>query len=497
MTARRVVRNSAYLFASRVVGIVCTVIVVAVAARYLGVNLFGFFALISAVAMVLHPLSDFGLEDILCREVVRRPLDASVFVSSVLLVRLGLFSLILGCSAAVLHWSTSWPADVKLGGCLLLAAELLMALTQNYLGVMRAQERMQYVLLVISFQRVVTTLAVVFAAWFDLGFFGLAAGRAITSFCSLLLAAQITYRRFVPFVARFDRKFAMYALREGFPLAIYVVLLALLFKTGVFFLQFMGTAQDVSFYESANRLVTQLQVIPMSIAAAVFPILARVGPARENEARMTTYYQLMGKFMFLAGLGCSVLLAVGSYPMMRVVCGPAFRGAGAALLALAPSAVFLFLVSLQHRFLVALNCQHINTWSILAALLINAASNVVLSPRLGHVGAGVAATFAYAGLCTSNSWFLARRGLRMRWSQAHGKALAMAVVCLAFAWVHLPAEWMTLAVRMILVGIVYCGGLLLGRVVTPDEWTLFRTSLRSRQARPPVGSAEEASQLQE
>ena len=97
--AQRFAKNAFFLVTSRVLGISITLGIIALVARYSGSELFGFYALATAISITLRPLVEFGLDTIVCREISKSYVDVGSRVSTVLIMRISICLIIVAITS--------------------------------------------------------------------------------------------------------------------------------------------------------------------------------------------------------------------------------------------------------------------------------------------------------------------------------------------------------------------------------------------------------------
>ena len=185
-TTRRVAKNSLFLLISRSFGISTVVITFALIARYLGTELFGFYAVVTAISITLRPLADFGFERIICREISKRKDDADLYLNTTIIVRIT-FSTILFLSTLILLKAFSpWNRDINIAVMIAIVTELIMSMNATFLSVMRAFERMEFELLANIAHKLAYLSFILAVILFDFGFLAIFYARFIASVIYIL-----------------------------------------------------------------------------------------------------------------------------------------------------------------------------------------------------------------------------------------------------------------------------------------------------------------------
>jgi len=482
-SARRIAKNSFYLVASRVFEIVTALVITSLTARYLGVDQFGYLAIATAIAMTLIPLADFGIGRIISREIARDARRSSLYVSTALVLRVCLSVAILTVAALLLHAFSTWPGSVDVAILLAIAAELISSTGMTCLSVIQAFEQMQYELFINIAFKLSSLLLIAAVVLFDWGFLAIFHARLASSVLFLVLASVILYRKFVPLGFRFDSRLGGFMLKESYPLAIAALALALTFKVEVFLLQWLGTQSDVSFFEAPNRLILQLQMLPMAFSLALFPVFSRTATEGSN-APLSLYYGNAFKFLLVVSVPISMLLFVGSRPLIVAIFGPAFEPASISLDILAPTVVFLFIIALQNLFLTAVGRQILNTVTTVAALFLNIVLGILLIPRYGFIGASIGTSIAYFAMMAMNSLFVRGYGVRMGNGPLVGKVVFSAALMSVTLFIDMGHDLVTMGLRFAAAGAIYLGSMVLLKALSKEDLATIR-DIVSRKRRPP------------
>ena len=85
--AGRLAKNSIFVFFARITDLLVALISTALIARYLNVTDFGNFAFVMAITIFLIPLTDFGFERILTREIAKDMKKADKYFGSAIIAR--------------------------------------------------------------------------------------------------------------------------------------------------------------------------------------------------------------------------------------------------------------------------------------------------------------------------------------------------------------------------------------------------------------------------
>lgn len=484
---RRVAFNSLFLVLSRVLELAITVCTMGLVARYLGVAEFGLFATLAAISFVIRPLIDFGALDIVCREMARDATHARQYVASAVLSR-ALFSVVILLVVGAALAAYGGPRPLTWGVLLAVATELVLSLGTTYLYALRSYQRMEYELFVNIAHKLCLFVFLLLAIRLSVGVAGIMGTRLLAAGVFAVLAAGFLHARYVRLSLRMDWSFVRALYREAYPLAIFSVLLTLIFQGDLFLLNLLGHRDDVAFFEAPTRLILQAQMFPMAVSMSLFPLLARAA-ADPTRDRLIVYYRQTWRFMLLAGTAISALMLVAAGPLVPLIYGAAFRPAVPALVILSPAVVILGLNAFQNFFLTAVGRQADNTRSTAVALGVNLLLDVVCIPRYGFLGASVAKLAVYVLIVALNTHYIARCGVRLDTPKLVLKFLAAGLFACAAVRIGTPYAILTLVVRLLVAGALYGAALAALKLVTPADLRRLKEMRSGRHSPPEAAEA--------
>jgi len=270
-------------------------------------------------------------------------------------------------------------------------------------------------------------------------------------------------------------------LRYGLPIWLTQLLNFLITSGDRYLLKVLQNDAEVGLFAVANNLVDQpMALVFQTLTLAIFPSVAA---AWELNGRDATEHLVGGvtRIFFLLCVPLMVFLGVMAHPLFAVLArGESFEAYRAAPWIAAAS----FFYGLSYFANFGLHLSKRTRWLLLMtipALAANVAGNVLLAPRYGFVGAGMARLISNVVLVAG----LAATGHRyLRWRLplgSLGKILVSAVISGAavFGLIHLlPENLLTLALLGGLGGISYLALLLLLRELRMQDLREMLRTLR-------------------
>jgi O-antigen/teichoic acid export membrane protein len=175
------------------------------------------------------------------------------------------------------------------------------------------------------------------------------------------------------------------------------------FYLDTFYLRFFRGVEDVATYSAAYRIFSFGAILPSMVMQAVFPVLSGFAGA-DRERFASAYREVLSKLLQVAlpVLAAAPALAPGAVALLYPK--EAYAAASVPLVWLAGAFAAVTVGAVSSHSLVALGAQSAWMRVTLAALVLNAAGNLVAVPLAGPAGAA-AMTFAteafVAALCVA------------------------------------------------------------------------------------------------
>ena len=163
----------------------------------------------------------------------------------------------------------------------------------------------------------------------------------------------------------------------------------LLFRADAFLLNLFIGPVATGVYSVASGLAETLWYLPHAVGSVLFS--RAVGEDRQANRVATALARGTIALELLAAVPVLLLAPLA----VEIVYGPAFVEAGFALRAMLPGVVAYGLVAVLSQFIVARGAPGRYTLVLSLGLAVNVALNLLLIPRLGTVGAGLASSASY------------------------------------------------------------------------------------------------------
>lgn len=406
-TSRRIAKNSFLVLFSRAIEIMAGIGVVAVAARYLGVEGFGKFAFVRALIWVLSPIVCLGITQILVREISQQRevaaqqlgggLILNLLLSGVMLAVLVLIISILGLEADIV------PAIYIAG-----FGGIARAFTSTFLSVFIAFERMHYDTVIMFVARILAFISTVAVSCWDLGFTSLFAGLVATDIIGMLLGCIICCKKFVVPRLQVEWGRVRYLFKEAFFLGISTGLELSYSYASVFVLKILAGNVAVALFQGPNRIVSLLHISSKAVMTGFVPLLSRLAVLEETRSEFKSLYEKILKFFLVISLPMCMIGMLLSSKIILCIFGTEFTDGVLVFQILVWSVLFLFLDTLMNFTLTTIKRQKFLVISNGLCLFFNLGLSLFLVPRYGHIGACWASVAAHMVLFGVNFYFTSK-----------------------------------------------------------------------------------------
>jgi O-antigen/teichoic acid export membrane protein len=371
--------------------------------RYLGPTTYGDYVLIVTVIALLGLVSDFGLNNVAIREIIKGPRQERRILGTVVSTRICLAILAAGAAQLILI-ALGASAEMQEAGAVLscvLGIEALLAVVVTF----HVRLKQQYEAIVrVSGELVETTMVLVLIAHhaeLDQLVAAPVVGGIVAVSLALAIAGRKTVLSFLPDLGRLKPM-----LREAAPVGITLILATVYLQVGRFLLIAWGTRHDVGIYGAAYQGIEYVLLASAVLINVLYPVLVRF--QIEDRPRAVGVYRRGSEALVAAILPIPVVLLTLGHDVVPAVYGDRFAEATAPLAILSCGLVFM-VSTVWHGFtLLSVGLQRVTLIYQAFGLTLMVVVNVILVPRYGPVGAAIATTTTAIALAFISAFAVAR-----------------------------------------------------------------------------------------
>jgi O-antigen/teichoic acid export membrane protein len=350
------------------------------AARQLGPEVFGLYALLLAVMEILAIVSGSGFGNYLTREAAKNPGSAYQLLFRIIQLRLA-YVLVLAAIAipglSLLRYSSS----ILVNATLLSVTLLPRAVVDPSQGVMRAMHRFGAVFWVELLQGTVLLGTGAFLLFEGRGLRGVIWAELASAFLGAAVALPIALR-LSPGRTK-DVLGWRQLVRNTFAFNLYPLIGSTYDRIDVVLLSKLVGNTAVGIYSLPYRAFVGLSILPYGIMGALMPSLARSSWGQDERERCGVTMQLLYATALFLILGTMLLAGAA----VRFALGPSYQGSVAVFKILAWATIPAFLNYALNTFLLVRNRERVFLRTASVCTVVNVAANLLLIPRYSYIAA--------------------------------------------------------------------------------------------------------------
>lgn len=430
----RVIRGSAARAVGYGIGIILGVVISVLLLRHLGVEDFGRYVTVTALLGIVAGVTDAGLTAVGARELSLRPTAAerdrvlaSLIGLRMVITPIGVvlavgFALVAGYDRTLVLGTVLGGVGVVLVN---LQATVMIPLSiELRIGRLTVLETMRHAVALVG------VFALVLAGASLQPFFTvqILVGLAVLAVTPLLMGRGARLR------PAWDAEMWRELTRHALPIAVALAMNVVYFRVLVVEMSLLADDDQVGFFATSFRVIEVLLALPVVILSTALPVLAVAHDA--DRARLRYGVQKLTEIAALVAIPVTLALAVPATPLLRLLGGDEYAGAGEVLTVQALSLVALFVGQAWQIVLIAMRLQRGVAIANAVALVIVVGLGAAVIPSFGAIGAAWVAVIGettlavclLASLAFAGRDMIPRMGFLGRITIALAPALAIALV---------------------------------------------------------------------
>lgn len=390
-TLKKIIGNTGWLFFDKVFRMGVGIFVWVWVARYLGPNDFGLFNYAIAFVALLTPVATLGLDNLVIREIVKRPDERYEILGSAFAMRLagGVLTFVLATGIITIlrpgQMLTFWLVEIIAAGTIFQSFDVIDLWFQSEVRskfTVIAKNMAFTISAVLKIVLIKTGAPLIDFAW--------------VSFAEIVLGAAgliYFYSRENNNLTRWSVKFSRIKdlLKESLPLLVSNAAILLYMKVDVLILGQMKGETAVGYYSAATKISEAFYFVSVIIAGSVFPVI--IG----NEE---VYYKRLRKLLNVTtALGYAIVIPLFFLSnTVILIFGSGYSPSGPILGAHAWATLFVFLGVAQGSWYIKEGKPgiYLQMRRTITGLIINVILNIILIPSMSGLGAAVATIVAYS-----------------------------------------------------------------------------------------------------
>ena len=390
----KIIANSGWLFADKVVRMGMGLLVGAWVARYLGPERFGLWSFAIALVSLVSSVSGLGLNELLVRDLVAAPVDRPKLLGTA-------FWLKCAAGVATIGIAVLVAQRARVASPLFLTIVLLTAVSSFFQAFDVIELHFQS-LLKARFPVIARSVAFVVASGLKIVFI-LRAMPLIYFAWTAVVEAVLAVGLLIYFYSRtsqhirqwsWNHPLAKKLLGSSWPLILSSLVIMVYMRIDQVMLgQMLGT-KAVGEFSAAVRLSEFWYFVPVAITSSFFPSIVQLR-SQDPRAYLRRLQSVLD-LVTLASLLIALLTTVAAPVIIRVLYGAQYHGAAQVLALHIWAGVFVFLGVAGSQWFIVENLQKFSFYRALSGAVINVLLNIVLIPKFGPAGCALATLVSQA-----------------------------------------------------------------------------------------------------
>lgn len=463
--ARKIVYNVVFNAVAKVLSTALALVGMAFVMRYLGINGYGEYSIMLTFFSFFGAIGDFGLYNIVTREISRKNADEEMILGNVFTLRLVISLAIFVLSPAIVYflpYSESLKISILLSGSAFVLASSYMVFN----GVFQKRLEMNRVALVELIGKVVQVGILIAASTYDWGFLAVASSLPLYMLFNFTLVIMMS-RRYVAWKFRFDTGYWRAFLKESLPMGVAGLVTFLYFKFDSILLSVLQDTEAVGIYNGAYKIIENLVFFPAMIIGLVFPLFSR--HIFEERTVFREYADKTFKVFFIMVVPLLIGTLFFAKDLVTLMGGEDFARSAGVLRILMFALAAMFFGQWSNAILLAGNLQRKMLKILVACAIVNVAANILIIPVYSYYGAATISVITEI-LVVAIGAFLLHKHLDYRptLSRWWGIFASGAVMSLFFA---VSAEHIHFLIAALIGTAIYFGFLVLLGSVKKEEFS--------------------------
>ncbi|WP_254563465.1 flippase [Oscillatoria sp. HE19RPO] len=401
----KILSNTSWLFADRLLRLFLGMTVGVWVARYLGPEKFGVYNYALAFVALFSPLAQLGLDKIVVRDIVRDPSCADETLGTAFILKLmgGFVTLLL--TVGLISWLR--PDDKFT--CFLVAILAGGTIVQPFQTIdfwFESQVKSKYTVYAKSSTYIVTNCLKILLIYFKASLIAFAFTNLLDVTLSALGSGIAYYSQGHNFKNwHISLKRCIKLFQDSWPLVISGVMIMIYMRIDQIMLGQIAGNEEVGIYSVAVRLAELWYLIPTAIVSSTFPSIVEAKKISEEVfyKRLQKLYNLMA----FSAYAIAIIVTFSSSWIITALFGEVYHRSIPILLVLIWSLLFTNLGIARSSFLTTMDLTKLHLMTVFWGMLINVTLNAYLIPLYGGMGAAIASSIAYC-FATYGACFLCK-----------------------------------------------------------------------------------------
>jgi len=382
---KRIILNSGYVIAGRVLNIFLRLIPVILMVRYLGSELYGIYSFVLAFVGIFAVFVDLGIDKILIREVSKNKEKMEEYVGPILILKMLMSFMVIFIIISIslmLNITEMKFVGIAIASLFLLFQSMRAPLNTYF----RVNLKMQYsvlatltgsavfIILILWFIQIKASIYYFFIAY-------------VLSYFTNTLCVYLFSRKFHKIVFVIDTKIWKHFVKISLPLGIVLFFITLNNKIGILILSWLKGDEAVGYFSAPLAIMDKLTIIPFASMMSLFPVFSKL--YEDKEAAWKRGFEISFKYMFIISVFLATLSTRYSNEIVLLLFGSDFAQSVKVFPILMWSIVFIFINFVLIDVITSAGRQKILIPIFALTFVVTLMLNFIFVPKYSFVGTAI------------------------------------------------------------------------------------------------------------
>ena len=468
-TIQTVAKNTGSLALMNIMSLGLGMVLSVFLARNFGDVAFGKYSFAIALTSFLATFIDFGLNQLIIREVSREKILSEKYVNNAMFIKIILSVFSFALIILIINLS-NYPDDTRMIIYILGIATIFTSFGQLFRAIFHAFEKMEYNSIITIIERMVVTIIGLCLMILGYSLVQMVLAYVIGGILDVIISLIITSKKFLKPHLEFDYTFCKRVMKSAIPFGINSIFIVIFVRISTIMLSSIAGDAAVGWYNAAVTLVLALSFIPSIILSAIFPLLSRsyITSAKSHNEIYIKIFRYLFIIAFPIGVGTTVL----ADKLILQIYGMQFTSSIIALQILIWWHVIGSVNWLLGTVLQSINKQKIFTISTALCAIINVICNLIIIPKMGYVGACISTIITEGILLILLMHFISEYLAKI--STTHIIKMPIFAGLIMALSIFFIKEYLNIMIVILIAGIVYFVSLLILGGITREDKRLLR-----------------------
>jgi O-antigen/teichoic acid export membrane protein len=387
---KRFTKNSISLFAAKVFTVLASMAFGIFAARILGDAGYGKYGLIVVLLSYFMVTSEFGLENLIVRDVANQKEKGDEYLVVSILFKLvtSLVSILLTIGAIYLLGRN----DILVIGAIAAITLIPISLYTSFDACFRAYEKMEYIAIVeIAYMALRSGLGIILLLrGVDLS--GLFVAFVIVEFFRLFLIMFFYRLKISTFPFVFNKELVRYFWKESIPLASWRMLGMLQVKIEVLILFILLGDAHVGWFKVSLNITDLISIVSLIVMNAALPVMSNF--YLESREKLLELYRTIFRYIIIIMLPVSLGITIFADDLIGLMYGSQYANSVLIIRILIWSTIPAFILHLLGTVILVIDKYRLAAKLSLINTTIRIVLNIILIGKIGFLGAPLSALIA-------------------------------------------------------------------------------------------------------